>query len=199
MHAVRWATLVLLAIAIAAFARFWIARQEAAALRAEIAYQKQQHGRLAALRSEHDRLRAEKVSDEELARLRNDHAALVRLRGEITRLEETAEQKERALKERPAPLPALRLDLGLAADNGLLVDGVSAKPEALRELLTRFAERSESVDIRFRYDPADGRIALVKETVDGISQLARQLKLRMTLRLERVPAAQHPTGETAAR
>jgi hypothetical protein len=138
MRARGWITFAIMVVAVAAFARYLLARQESAALRAEIALLQQENDQVARLRAEHERLRAAKISDAELERLRSDRAALARLRAEINALEESAERKaSRAQGETASKaLPPLVLNLAMAGDGGWLIDGSPADQNALRQLLT---------------------------------------------------------------
>ena len=186
MRTLHWLSLAVLALAIALIARYLLARQESAALRAEITLLRHENRQIADLRKEHERLLSAGVSYAELERLRGDRAALARLRAEINKLEEVAERKARAVRE-PAveQLPALVLNVGLAIDGGLLLDGTPADQAALRQLLTTFARRSERVDIRVRVGADEIRMNLVKEMMEGIARLGKELGLRMTLRFEK--------------
>lgn len=190
MRALHWVSLAVLAFAIALFARYLLQRQESDALRIEIASLEHESRRLDELRAEHERLLATKVSDSELERLRADRAALQRLRTEINQLNESADRKARALQE-PAPekQPALVLKLAIASDGGLLLDGVPAHDEGVRQLFAQLAQRSERVDIRFQVD-ANTRIDPMEEKLNGIVRWAREAKLAMSFRVERTGTAQ---------
>src|SRR5688572_10597772 len=99
MRSLRWISVGLVVVGVIALVRYLIERQESAALRSEIAILRQDRDHAARLRAEHERLVAGKVSDAELQRLRNDRAALNRLRNEINALETNAEQRAKALQE----------------------------------------------------------------------------------------------------
>jgi hypothetical protein len=186
MRALHWISLALLGFAIVSGAWHLLRRQESAALRAEIASLEQENRRLADLRAEHERLLAGKVSDSDLERLRNDRAALQRLRAEINQLNESADRKARALREPAADkLPALVLKLALANDGGLLFDGEPAHDLAIRELFAQLARKSERVDIRFQVDANDTRSDLLKEKLNEIARWAKDARLGMSFRLER--------------
>ena len=186
MRSLRWLSAAVLAIAIVAAARFLLQRQESAALRSEIALLEHENRQLASLRTERDRLLTQKIPGAELERLRNDRAALARLRAEINKLEESAERKARALQEPVVErVPALVLNFGLASDGGLLLDGVPADQNAVRQLLTGFAQRSERVEIRLRVDPTENRMELLKTTFESLGRLGKELGLKMTLRFDK--------------
>jgi len=185
MRMVHWATAIVLVVAVTAFARYFLLRQETAALQAEIAMLRQENGQLAELRAEHSRLLASRISDTELERLRNDRAALTRLRAEINKLEESADRKTRAVQQPAARTPAgTILNVGLTSSGGLMLNGTPTDQAALRQLLSGFAARSEPVDIRVQVAPRETPMTVVKETIDGISRLAKELGLRMSLRFE---------------
>ena len=86
MNALRWLSVLLLALALVTGASLWLQRQAAAQLRDEIAQLREDSRELAKLRAENQRLVAAQVSAVELARLRADHAAVLRLRTELETL-----------------------------------------------------------------------------------------------------------------
>jgi hypothetical protein len=190
MHVRRWISFAILVVAIAAFARYLLARQESTALRSEIALLQQEKDRVGQLRAEHERLRATKISDAELERLRSDRAALGRLRAEITTLNESAERKaSRAQEAGSRPLPPLVLNLAMGSDGGWLLDGIPADQNAMRQLFTDLARRSEQVEIRLRLEPNEKRLDLLKQTIEGIMRMGKEVGLRLTLRFEKAGEA----------
>lgn len=184
MRALRWLSFALLALAVAAFARYLLARQESAVLRAEIAFLQQDNQQVARLRSEHARLLAEKISEAELQRLRNDRAALTRLRGEISALKENTARMASALQE-PAPEKpaALFLNLHLKSDGSLLLEGEPANQDVLRRHLAPFAGSSERVEIRLDFLPGETPLDVFKATAERISALGKELGVKFSLRL----------------
>jgi len=185
MRALHWLSLGILTVAIVIGARYLLQRQEAAALRAEISALEQENGQLGELRAENSRLLAKKISDTELERLRNDRAALTRLRAEIEKLERTADRKAKAMQQPTERASAgTLLKVALASNGTLLLNGAAADQAALREVLTGFAARSESVDIRVQIVAGDTPLSVVKETVEGIAKVAREVGLRMSLKFE---------------
>jgi hypothetical protein len=186
MRSWQWLSLVVLALGIATLARYLLQRQESAALRAEIALLEHENRQVAELRAEHERLLAAKISDAELERLRNDRAALNRLRAEIAKLEEDAERKSRALKEpTPEQRSGVMLKLELASDGALLVDGTPMDQASLRQCLAGVATLSVPVEIRFRLDPAEKRTDLLKTTIEGLVGLSREVGLKMSMRFDK--------------
>ena len=185
MRSLHWISIALLGFAIASGAWFLLRRHESIALRAEIASLQQQNRRLADLRVEHQRLLAAKISDPELARLRNDHAALQRLRAEIDQLNESADRKARAVEAGPEKQAPLLLKLEMARDGGLSLDGAPTDDEGLRQLFTRLAERSEKVDLRLRFDPSSVDLASMKKTIEGLVKMSKDARLRMSLQIEK--------------
>ncbi|HVS54321.1 MAG TPA: hypothetical protein VHD62_18340 [Opitutaceae bacterium] len=97
----RLAVVVLTVLAFAAAAAIWLQREQAVALRAELALARAEQKDATALRAEHARLMAAQVPETELARLRDDHAAVVRLHGEIDTLTEKLHARERSLAKDP--------------------------------------------------------------------------------------------------
>ena len=186
MRALRWISFALLALAVAAFARYLLDRQESAALRAEIALLQQDNQQVARLRAEHERLQAEKVSEAELQRLRNDRAALTRLRGEINALGENAARMAKAAQDPAAEKPAaLFLNLHLKSDGSLLLEGEPANQDVLRRHLAPFAGSSERVEIRLGFLPGETSLDMFKATAERISALGKELGVKFSLRLEK--------------
>ena len=193
MRALHWISIALLGFAIASGAWYLLRRQESIALRAEMVSLQQENRRLADLRAEHERLLATKISDSELARLRNDRAALQRLRAEINQLNESADRKARAVQEPGSEKqPALVLKLAMGTDGGWMFDGVPADDQGIRELFARLAGRSERVDIRFQVDANERRTDLMKEKLNRIADWAREARLGMSFRVERTETAHVP-------
>lgn len=93
----RWIAGMLLVVAAVAGAALWLQRQEAEALRGELTWLREEQSELARLEAEHRRLMANAVQTEELARWRNDHAAVVRLRSEIEATRRGIEERERVV------------------------------------------------------------------------------------------------------
>jgi hypothetical protein len=184
MRALHWLSLGVLAIAIVMGARYFLQRQERAALRAEISALQQENSQLGELRAENSRLLAQKISDTELERLRSDRAALTRLRAEIDKLEETADRKARAMQQRDRAEGGTVLKVALGSNGALLLNGAAADQAALRQVLTGFAARSEPVDIRVQIVAGDTPLSVVKETMEGIAKVAKEVGLRMSLKFE---------------
>lgn len=94
--AARMVTAAFLLVAVVATVGYFLRRQETAVLATEIAVLRDQSRELAQLRAEHARLTATQIPTAELERLRNDRAAIVRLRSEIELLKDRAEKMARA-------------------------------------------------------------------------------------------------------
>lgn len=187
MRSLRWISVGLVVVGVVAFVRYLIERQESAALRSEIAILQQEQDHAARLRAEHERLVAGKVSDAELQRLRSDRAALNRLRNEINALETNAEQRAKAVqKSQPDALPALVLKMRIGTDGSMLLDGVPADLDAIRQLFTAFSARSERVDVRFQYHPTETRMDLLKQTIESVAKIGKDLKLPFTVTMDRM-------------
>jgi hypothetical protein len=187
MSKARWVSLGLLALAGAASTGYLLQRQDSAALRREVAMLRQENTQVASLRAEHERLLAEKVSDAELARLRGDRAALVRLRGEIETMRTRADQMTAAQKEPAAERPpALILNVGIAPDGAVSVDGSPTDLNTLRQRLAPFSGSDDRVEFRVR-TPTDTRPDAVRTATYGIVQLGKEMKLKLSVRFE--PAA----------
>jgi Tfp pilus assembly protein PilN len=185
MRAVRWLTLAVMVVAVAAFARYLLARQESAALRTEITLLQQENQQVARLQAERERLEAAKVSEAEVRRLRTDRAALNRLRNEINTLEENAERMSRAASEVAANEPGLRLNLRLGNDGTLLLEGTPLDLSMVRQRLAGFSRSSERVEVRLGVVPSETPAELIKATADRISKMGRELNVRLMLRVER--------------
>ena len=82
----------MLAVGLAGSAGFIYERQMTATLRREAELLQVEKGTLARVEAENARLQTEQIPPLELARLRDDRAALYRLRGEIDALKKHAER-----------------------------------------------------------------------------------------------------------
>jgi hypothetical protein len=185
MRALHWWSLAVLLLAFAAFARYGLERQDSAAVRAEIALLEHENRQIAELRAEHERLLAAKVPDAEVERLRNDRAALVRLRAEIRKLEESAERKSLALQTPSAgQIPTRILSLETAYDGSLSLNGAPADDTSVRHILEEYAKRAELVEIRIRAHPKTTKIDLLKAILEEIKRVANELGVRTTVRIE---------------
>ena len=101
MAAPRWFSVVLLGLALVAGAALLLQRHATEALRSELALLRDENREVARLRAEQQCLKAAEVPAAELERLCADHAALIRLRAEINRLKNRADQKARANASAP--------------------------------------------------------------------------------------------------
>jgi hypothetical protein len=97
MNGSRIASVLFLLLALVAGAAWWLQREAAAALRAEIELLQADHQEIARLTSENARLAKALPASDELARLRADHAAVMRMRAELEKLRANVEQREKAL------------------------------------------------------------------------------------------------------
>lgn len=185
MRAPHWWSLALLALAFAAFVRYGLERQDTAAVRAEIALLEHENRQIAELRTEHARLLAAKVPDAEIERFRNDRAALVRLRTEIRKLEESAERKAIAAQSRMAgQIPTRILTLETTNEGALSLNGAPVDHNSVRHILEEYAKRSELVDIRIRAHPKTTDLKRLKAVLEEIKRVADELGLRTTVRIE---------------
>ena len=89
----RVLVLALLILAGLACAGTWLQRHAAAALTRELQLLREEDQHLGALRRENARLNAERVSDDDLVRLRADRSALLRLKREVDELRARVEQR----------------------------------------------------------------------------------------------------------
>jgi hypothetical protein len=186
MRGIHWLSLAVLMLGIVAGARYFLAREEAVALRSEREFLAQESKRVSGLRAEHERLVASSIPEPELQRLRSDRAALVRLRAELSQLEQNAERKGRLLETLKAgPLPALVLNVGISKDGALSLDGEPTEEEAMRQLFAQLARKSERVELRLRFDPSETPMASIKERVEGIARWQKESGLRMSLHINR--------------
>ena len=97
MNTFRWFSVLLLAVALVAGAALWLERQAAVQLRDEIALLRDERRELARLRAENQRLAGALPPPATLAALRADHAAVLRLRGEVAKLTTDLQTREQAL------------------------------------------------------------------------------------------------------
>lgn len=84
----------LLALAVVAGGGYALQWQETSALQREIAWLQEESRERAKLRMENERLKAAQTPAAEIARLRADRAAIVRLRGEIEAMKRRTEGRE---------------------------------------------------------------------------------------------------------
>lgn len=167
-------------------------RLEHTALQAELAQANEARRERDRLRDENHRLVAAQPADEELARLRADHAAIERLRQEIERVDADAARKLGELAASPVPASqsvAARFQLSVGETGELAVRGRPVSLAELRAQLSPYAVRGERVEIRMQRPAALSEPALagLKKAVEGVAALGRELKLPYELKLEAPP------------
>ena len=188
MRSLRWISVGLVVVGVVAFVRYLIERQESAALRSEIAILQQEQDRVARLRAENERLIAGKVSDAELQRLRGDRAALNRLRNEINVLETNAEQRAKAIQEPAgAKAAAQRLILSVASDGALVLNDAPVDQNSLRPHLAKLIGKTEWVEVWLRVAASNTSRDVIKSTMDAISDLGKELGVKVSFRLDSGP------------
>lgn len=96
MRPLLWASILLLGVAIVGAVGWLLQRETAAGLRREISLLESEAKKLAALQATQRQLVAAAIPEPELQRLRADHAALARLRREITEMQSRLEAANRA-------------------------------------------------------------------------------------------------------
>jgi hypothetical protein len=97
----RSVSLILLLAAIIAGGGWWLRREETRVLQEQVGLLKVDQQKLAQVRAENARLKAAQVSAEELARLRDDRAAVQRLRRELRGLRSSIAAAEAVAAARP--------------------------------------------------------------------------------------------------
>jgi hypothetical protein len=184
MRATHWFTLASLIVAVALFARSFLHLQESETLRAEIGFLQQENRQLDELRAGNARLRASRIPDSELERLRNDRAALGRLRTEINRLEESADRQARAAKAYGSKVwrPPLVLRAAISGGGGVEVEGAPADEAALRDLFARLAQQEEKVEIRVNAMSSEIPKEQLMESLNLIARTGKEAGLRVSLR-----------------
>jgi hypothetical protein len=103
MPALRWWSVLLLALAVVAGAALWLQRQSAAQLRDELGLLRDENRKLAGLRAENARLVAAQPSAAQLDAMRADHAAVRQLRGEIEKLKADTDRQAHEIERASAP------------------------------------------------------------------------------------------------
>jgi hypothetical protein len=197
MPPLNWISGSLVVFAAVAGAAMLIEREKTSALRGEIQLLREENGKIERLRVQHERLKAAQVPEAELERLRADHAALERLRTEVATIKARAE--EMALNEAKAALapasqgaaarsgepPSLALGLGFNAGGGLILDGKPLDLVAFRQRLAVLA-RGARVDVRVRVPDSAlaARFPEMKQTIDQMQVIARDLGLRMSIQMQ---------------
>jgi biopolymer transport protein ExbD len=184
MRSLRWISVGLVVVGVVALVRYLIERQESAALRSEIALLQQEQHRVTRLRAENERLVAGKVSDAELQRLRNDRAALNRLRNEINVLETNAEQRAKAIQEPPAGKAAQRLILSVGSDGALVLNDAPVDQNSLRPHLAKLIGKTEWVEVWLRVAASNTSRDVIKSTMEAISDLGKELGVKVSFRLD---------------
>lgn len=185
MRSLRWISVGLVVVGVVAFVRYLIERQESAALRLEIAILQTEQEHAVRLRAEHKRLVAGKLSDAELQRLRNDRAALNRLRNEINALETNAEQRAKAIQEPArAKTATQRLILSVANDGALVLNDTPVDQNSLRPHLAKLVGKTEWVEVWLRVSGTNTSRDVIKSTMDAISDLGKELGIKVSFRLD---------------
>jgi hypothetical protein len=182
MRAVRWVFVAILAVAITAV--LFLQRATAANLRSELVLLREEHREMARLKAERDRLKAAQVPSAELERLRADRAALVQLRSEIdamkTRTDDLARREAKPSDTQNVKPTVLKIALG--ADGKLAVEGKSSDLETLRQRLAGLGKDAR-IDVSIVPDAA-AQANNVKATADSLLAIAREVGLKMSVRLE---------------
>ena len=190
MSAARWLSAGLLVFAVVAGTGLWLQHETSAALRGEIRLLQDERKTLERLRAENQRLAAAQVPDAELARLRSDRAALMRLRDEIERMKNRAEQMGSAqqsanapAKAEPQAAPALTLHLAVQQNGNLKLDGTPA--DLNYEIRQRLAGLRRGDFVKVRFDAPDAPyLGFMKQRVNELMALAKELGLRMEIKFE---------------
>jgi len=192
---------VLLAVVVGAV--MFLQRETGANLRSEIVLLREEHGEMARLKAERDRLKAAQMPAAELAQLRADRAALMQIRSELDAMKARADQMAR-VGEMPAAVkmpPAEKSGpVGEESANATPSGSVSVMPIALamngtlsldgnvvdlNELKARWSLLPKDTLVDVRMTPESGaRSEDVKGNVERLMALGRELGLKVNLRLE---------------
>ena len=190
MSATRWISAGFLGFAVLAGGGLWLQHETSAALRGEIRLLQDERKTLERLRAENQRLTAAQVPDAELARLRADRAALLRLRDEIDRMKSRAEQMGSAQQPAQTPAkaelpPALTLHLAVQQNGNLKLDGTPV--DLNYEIRQRLAALRRGDIVKVRFDAPDAPyVGFMKQRVNELMALAKELGLRMEIKFEGV-------------
>lgn len=186
MAALRWILLLVFATTIAV--ALFLQHETSANLRGEIVLLREDVHELERLRGEQARLLAAQPPAAELTRLQTDRAALNRLRAEIERMKEHAEQTAHRLSApmgNPAPsgpAAALTLPVVITGDGALSMGDRPLDWVEVRQVLSRLA-KGDAFEVRVSMSP-DARAERIEAIMDTFKTLTKELGLRMSLLLE---------------
>lgn len=186
----RFTIAILGALALVAGALLWLQRQSTEALRTEIVLLREQKAELNQVRAENARLKGALISEADLARLRADRAAVLRLRGEIERTRKDLDQQERALAEQAAEAKTVKLAMNIGADGEIMVDGAPLDEPTLRRVLGDVPSGSRVQIDLYPSGPVQGGLSeKTKELLRRISPtlMSRDVKLHFDVKRDAVP------------
>lgn len=183
----QWVSATLMVAALATGAMLWLSRAAADVLRVEIGLLQDESRALARARTEHERLVAAQAPDAELARLRADREALLRLRGEIEQMKTHAQRMAHAQAasregSKSRVPPAAIFKIAVEPDGQLSVDGVAGGLASLKQQLSALP-RGERVDIALRRQTG-ATAGAMKEAVDALKEAVQASGLALSVRFE---------------
>lgn len=177
---------------------FW-RRQETLRLRQELELAKMISAELARLRLENLRLKAQQVSSAELAALRADHEAVVKLRKEVEVLQRSTESRPQTLapaesrfpqeSNRVSFSPAASLAMRAGKDGKVSLEGAFVDSSLLRQQLASLP-RGSGFEIRLQIPKTEtpGESAALKAGIDQAvkiaAEMAKELGLVMRVKTE---------------
>lgn len=181
MKSSRIFSALLVGLALVIGVMLWLQRQATEQLRGEVAGLREAKADLQRAQGENQRLRSAQISEEELARLRADHAAVSRLRQEIGRSKESLLKQERELAEKTTAVPGvMTFSLGVGVNGDVLLDGGPFDADRLRQRLSTL-EKGSKVDFRLRASGAGGNdratLERMQATIKAVSAVVRELGL----------------------
>lgn len=193
----RFLSVGLLALALGAGASFWLQRETAEELRAEVTELRKAKGVLQQTRIEHERLVAVQVTEVELARLREDHAAVARLRKEVEQLREDLHIQDMKLRDKIVAVPgAATISVGTGINGELLLDGGPFDMDKLRQRLAGLPKGSK-VDINFRLSGVqDPEVASenARRSMKEVGAVAREAGMYAVFRMDALNREEPPVS-----
>lgn len=193
----RFLSVGLLALAFGAGASFWLQRETAEELRAEVTELRRAKSVLQRTRIEHERLVAVQVTEAELARLREDHAAVARLRKEVEQLREDLHIQDMKLRDKIVAVPgAVTISVGTGINGELLLDGGPFDMDKLRQRLATLPKGSK-VDINFRLSGVqDPEVASenARRSMKEVGAVAREAGMYAVFRMDALNRQEPPAN-----
>lgn len=180
----RWMALGLLGVAAVAGGGLLLQREEAAVLRREIGWLREEQQAMGRLRAENQQLKAAQAPAAEVERLRADRAALVRLRGEIDGMKARVEARANEGGRASVGGAPVSMTFAMGENGSIATEGRAVDFEALRERFGTLAAEKKTAELKLAWADRRAPIEQVKANVERITRLAKEAGLHFTLSLD---------------